>query len=318
MIRPMLPPDMPFWIGRMLPKNHIRYVIDVGDQQQMHVMETGQGLPVLMVHGNPTWGFLYRRIIERVDGDELRCIAPDLIGLGFSSKPRSIQWHTLENHARWLGVLIDQLNLDGLIFVGQDWGGPVGLRALADRPHLLKGMVILNTAVAPPNPDFKPTAFHRFSRMPVVSETIFRIFGFPQNMLHKAQGNPDSISGNTARAYQYPLRKFRENLAPLALARMVPDGMGHPSVRALQKCQELAESFTGPCEIIWGNKDPILGRALKRVRAVLPHARVTETAAGHFIQEERPDLIAEAVARVAGAVTALSSQTSEAAVSPPR
>jgi cis-3-alkyl-4-acyloxetan-2-one decarboxylase len=301
MIRPLLPPDMPFWIGKMLPKNHIRYVIDVGDQQQMHVMEAGQGLPVLMVHGNPTWGFLYRRIMDRIADDQIRCIAPDLIGLGFSSKPRSIQSHTLENHARWLGTLIDQLGLDkdGLIFVGQDWGGPIGLRALAERSHLIKGMVILNTAITPPNPDFKPTAFHRFSRMPVISDMAFRIFGFPQNMLHKIQKNPDSISGNIARAYCYPLRKFRENLAPLALARMVPDGMDHPSVLPLQKCRALAESFSGPCEIVWGTKDPILGRALKRVRAVLPHARVTETAAGHFIQEEKPDLIAEAVKRVA-------------------
>jgi pimeloyl-ACP methyl ester carboxylesterase len=294
----MLPPDIPIWISRMLPENNIRYTVDVGDQQTMHVMESGQGTPVLMMHGNPTWGFLYRRVMERLAGENIRCIAPDLIGLGFSSKPTSYSEHTLENHARWLGSLIDQLDLKNIIFVGQDWGGPIGLRALADRMHLLKGLVILNTAITPPKPGFKPTVFHRFSQMPVVSNIVFRVFQFPQRILNKTQGSPYSISGNTARAYLYPLRKIRENAAPLALARMVPDSLTHPSVEHLEKCREMAQSFDGPSEIVWGDKDPILGRLFKRVHAVLPNAGVTRTNAGHFLQEEVPDEIAAAIRNV--------------------
>ncbi len=294
----ILPPEMPFWISKMLPDNNIRYSMDVGNGETMHVTESGQGFPVLMLHGNPTWGFLYRRIMERLSGEEIRCIAPDLIGLGFSSKPGEISQHTLENHARWLGALIDQLDLDSLVFVGQDWGGPIGLRALADRAHLLKGLVVLNTAIGPPKPGFKPTAFHKFSQMPVVSSIVFRMLGFPQGILHRTQGNPASISGNTARAYQYPLQKIRDNAAPLALARMVPNDLSHPSVEPLRKCQTLAESFNGPAEIVWGDKDPILGRAFKRVHAMLPDAGVTRTQAGHFLQEEVPDEIAVAIRKV--------------------
>ncbi|MCK5784388.1 MAG: alpha/beta fold hydrolase, partial [Desulfobacterales bacterium] len=104
LMTPMLPPDMPLWISRMLPKNNIRYSVNVGDFQNMHVTESGQGFPVLMLHGNPTWGILYRRIMDRLADEKIRCIAPDLIGFGFSSKPREIKEHTLENHARWLGV----------------------------------------------------------------------------------------------------------------------------------------------------------------------------------------------------------------------
>jgi haloalkane dehalogenase len=182
--------------------------------------------------------------------------------------------------------------------VGQDWGGPIGLRALADRAHLLKGLVILNTAIAPPKPGFTPTAFHKFSQMPVISSIVFRVLGFPQGILHRTQGNPASISGNTARAYQYPLRKIRDNAAPLALARMVPNDLTHPSVEPLRKCQALAESFKGPAEIVWGDKDPILGRAFKRVHAMLPAAGVTRTQAGHFLQEEVPDEIAAAIQKV--------------------
>ena len=107
--------DIPGWIERMLPQGHRRYGVDVGGQKFMHVMETGYGYPVLMLHGNPTWGFLYRRVIESLFNENLRCIAPDIIGLGFSSKPGRIEEHTLENHAGWVGVLIDQLDVDGLI-----------------------------------------------------------------------------------------------------------------------------------------------------------------------------------------------------------
>lgn len=294
-------PIIPDWIENMLPKGHCRYSIEVGSQTTMHVMETGKGYPVLMLHGNPTWGFLYRKIMDRLSGQNLRCIAPDLIGLGFSTKPDRIQDHTLENHAAWLGSLIDQLNVDGLILVIQDWGGPIGMRALADRSHLLKGLVILNTAIMPPKPDFKPTPFHKFSNMPVISDIVFRLFHFPQIALHKVQGDPESIRGDVAKAYQYPLKKFKDNLAPLALARMVPSSLIHPSVEPLKKCQALAESFKCPCEIVWGKKDPILGRVLPRIKALLPQAIVTETGAGHFLQEEVPDQIAEAVLRAAGA-----------------
>jgi cis-3-alkyl-4-acyloxetan-2-one decarboxylase len=296
------PPIIPDWIENMLPDGNHRYAANVDDQKMMHVVETGKGFPVLMLHGNPTWGFLYRKIIQRLSGQNLRCIAPDLMGLGFSSKPDRVEDHTLDNHASWMGSLIDQLRLDGLILVIQDWGGPIGVRALADRSHLLKGLVVLNTAIMPPKPDFKPTPFHKFSNMPVISHIVFRLFHFPQNMLDRVQGDPESIRGDVAKAYQFPLKKFKDNLAPLALARMVPNSLSHPSVEPLQKCKALAESFKGPCEIVWGKKDPILGRVLPRIKGVLPHANITETNAGHFLQEEVPDQIAEAVLRVAGAV----------------
>lgn len=297
-------PDMPAWIAQMLPQEYRRYGIDVGDHKIMHVMETGSGYPVLLLHGNPTWGFLYRRIMAQLAGANLRCIVPDLIGLGFSSKPERLDDHTLAKHAEWLGALIDQLQLEGLIFVGQDWGGPIGLRALADRPQLLRGLILLNTAITPPPPNFKPTPFHKFANMPLVSDIAFRLFQFPQIVLHRVQGDPTSIRGDVAAAYRYPLRQFKNRIAPLALARMVPTSHTHPSIAHLEKCQHLAESFQGPAEIVWGKKDPILGRLLRRMRQILPQAKVTETEAGHFLQEEVPELIAAAIVRVAEVIAA--------------
>jgi haloalkane dehalogenase len=228
----------------------------------------------------------------------MHCIVPDLIGLGFSSKPKVLKEHSLINHASWMGSFIDSLGPDGLILVCQDWGGPIGVRALADRPQLLKGLVVLNTALRPPHQGFRPTAFHRFSNLPIISDFVFRILGFPQNILYKTQGDPSTIQGKVARAYRYPLRRIADRIAPLALARMVPSSLTHPSVQALQVCEEFIRGFKGPGSIVWGEKDPILGRVLRRMVELLPDAKVTRTKAGHFIQEEEPETIARAITEV--------------------
>ncbi|MEW5849944.1 MAG: alpha/beta fold hydrolase [Myxococcota bacterium] len=218
-------PPLPGWLQELLPFE--RYVVDVGEQR-MHVMECGQGQPVLMLHGNPTWGFLWRKVATALMGAPVRCIMPDLVGLGLSSKPRSLTAHTLEAHAGWLGELVDALQLDDVVFVGQDWGGPIGLRALAERKERVHGLVLLNTVVSPPREGFRASFFHRFAQMPVVSDVVFRGLAFPQCVLASVQGERASIRGRVADAYRWPLRGWENNAAPLALARMVPDGPKPP------------------------------------------------------------------------------------------
>ena len=286
-------PDLPEWIAKELP--FTRYRVAVGDGLRMHVMETGRGRPVLMVHGNPTWGFLYRKVAMCLQGQGLRLIMPDLIGFGLSDKPRDFSVHTIRNHSKWLGSLIDQLEIDEVILVVQDWGGAIGVHPFTTRQNRLGGMVVLNTVLDAPAPGFKPTAFHRFSHMPILSDIAFRLLPLPQAALHVAQGDKSSIRGNVARAYRYPLRRFRDRVAPLATARMAVDRMGHPSIPALEECGELVASFDGPKAMVWGRRDPILARALKRTKALLGDPPVTETQAGHFLQEEVPDEIAAAV-----------------------
>jgi haloalkane dehalogenase len=248
-----------------------------------------------MLHGNPTWGFLYRKVAAALARAPLRLIMPDLIGLGFSEKPRRLEEHQLEHHGAWLGALIDTLDLQGLVFVGQDWGGPIGLHALHQRAHRVAGMVILNTVVGPPKASFKPTAFHRFSQTPVLSDLAFRVAGFPQNVLAAVQGDRRSIRGDVARAYRYPLRHIRDRVAPLGLARMVPDSHQHASIPALRACEEFVRAYQGPAAIVWGERDPILGRVLGHIQGMFPQAPVTRTRAGHFLQEEVPDDIAAAI-----------------------
>lgn len=292
------PPPIPDFITAMLPRNIERYHAHVGEHR-MHVMEVGRGRPVLMLHGNPTWGFLYRKVALALGREPMRMIMPDLIGLGFSDKPRRIEDHQLEAHSRWIGALIDGLGLDDLIFVGQDWGGPIGVHALSTRADRVRGLVLANTVLGPPRAGFRPTRFHHFARMPVVSDLVFRLGGFPQNILRSVQGDRRSIRGEVSRAYRYPLRRIRDRIAPLALARMVPNTLEHPSIPALTECQRFAESYKGPAALVWGERDPILGRTLGRLVQLLPQAEVTRTQAGHFLQEEVPDELAAAIRRVA-------------------
>ena len=289
---------LPSWLDAMFPPGARRRMVDVGGPR-MHVFEWGAGLPVLMVHGNPSWSFLWRKVVAAVlsSGMKLRLIVPDLIGLGLSDKIPASE-HTLANHGRWMGALIDQLAPNELVFVGQDWGGPIGLHAIADRIERLRGLVLLNTVTGPPRPDFKATAFHRFARAPVVSDLIFRL-GFPQNAMTLTQGNKLSIIGRVARAYRWPLRHLRDRVAPLALARMVPDSMEHPSIEALRHAQTTIDRWKGPTAIVWGDRDPVLGSVIGHMQRVMPHAHVTRTRAGHFLQEEVPGEIAAAVCEVA-------------------
>lgn len=293
-------PPLPNWLDKQLPFD--RYCLDVGDGLRMHVMESGEGRPVLLIHGNPTWGFLYRKIAQRLAHENLRLIMPDLIGLGFSDKPRDPAIHQLANHSRWLGAVIDQLDLRDAIFVGQDWGGSIGVHAFVPRPERLAGMVILNTVVGAPREGFNPAGFHRFAATPIVSDFVFRVLNLPTRALHMAQGDKSSIRGNVARAYRYPMRRFRDRIAPLALARMAPIDFSHPSIPALRECEAFAESFEGPVRMVWGRRDPVLARALKRTRALLGNPPVTETQAGHFLQEEVPAEIATAIREVDRAI----------------
>jgi haloalkane dehalogenase len=93
-----------------------------------------------------------------------------------------------------------------------------------------------------------------------------------------------------------------DRVAPLALARMVPSSLNHPSVPALNRCQELVAGWTGPAAIVWGDRDPVLGRVRDRIARLLPQATLTRTRAGHFLQEEVPDEIAAAIRTVAAGI----------------
>jgi cis-3-alkyl-4-acyloxetan-2-one decarboxylase len=296
-------PELPRWLRAMFPEGMRRRMVDLGDGQHMHVAEWGSAsaLPVVLVHGNPSWGLIYRKVVAELlaRGAKLRLVVPDLVGLGLSSKPRQLGVHTLAQHGAWLGRFLDEMRLDRMIAAVQDWGAPIAFSALAQRLDRLAGLVIMNTAFSPPRPDFRPTAFHRFSQLPLVSDLVFRLGGFPQNVMAFAQGDRSSILGKAMLGYVWPLRRVADRIAPLALARMVPDSQEHASVAEMRRGEAAVRAFTGPIAIVWGERDPILGRVISHLERLLPHAEVTRTQAGHFLQEEVPAPIADAIISVA-------------------
>lgn len=266
----------------------------IGHQRDLP-LEPAAGTVVLL-HGNPTWGFLWRKVMRRLEG--LRVVVPDLLGLGFSDKLRRVKDHSLEGHVEALAELVRALDLHDALVVGQDWGGPLAMCLGAREPSRFAGAVGANgTFALPEHPRSK--AFHKFARMPIVSRFAFQFLGFPLGSLHKAQGDPDSLRGDVARAYKYPLRKIRDRIAPLAMARMVPDSDDHPSLPELRRGEAWVESLYADdprrVSLVWGTKDPILGRALRRQTRRFPDAPLRETEAGHFLQEEVPDEIADAI-----------------------
>jgi cis-3-alkyl-4-acyloxetan-2-one decarboxylase len=292
---------LPDGIAAQLPADHREHTV-VTDGERMHVLVWGDDAAprtVVLVHGNPTWGFLWRKVVAelRARAPELRLVVPDLIGLGLSSKPEAGA-HTLEHHVAWLGGMLDQIVPGPCVIAAQDWGGPIAIGALATRMARLRGIVLGNTVVGPPPPKFRPTLFHRLAQLPVASDLLFRWLGFPLGVMHLSQGDRSSIRGDVARAYRWPLRRRADRAAPLALARMVPDSHAHPSIPALQRIAQTFEAAKVPIAMVWGMRDPILGRVINHLERVRPDARVVRTQAGHFLQEEVPGELADAIVDV--------------------
>jgi cis-3-alkyl-4-acyloxetan-2-one decarboxylase len=288
-------PSLPGWLAPELA-DFTRYAVEI-DGHRLHVMEQGEGRPVVLMHGNPTWGYLWRKVAKELLGEPVRLIVPDILGLGLSDKPRDAGVHQLATHTDLMSKLFEGLDLQGAIAVGQDWGGPIVFGGFARVPDRLAGIVVLNTVLGPPKAGFKSTAFHRFANSPL-APIGFRLLGFPQGWLHTAQGDRSSIRGAVRKAYVWPLRGLSNNVAPLALARMVPDSLEHPSIGELKAVQAFVTGFEGPKAIVWGDRDPVLGKLRRRTERWLPDAEVTVTQAGHFLQEEVPAEIAAAIRSV--------------------
>ena len=139
-------PELPTWLAEQLPFE--RYLVELSDGIKVHVMEQGEGRPVFMFHGNPTWGYLYRKVALELAGEPFRVIMPDLVGLGFSDRV-SMTDLTLKNQVKWMGELVGQYGAADSVAVVQDWGGAIGLHAMSQHPGLMTGIVVMNTMVGP-------------------------------------------------------------------------------------------------------------------------------------------------------------------------
>jgi haloalkane dehalogenase len=170
--------------------------------------------------------------------------------------------------------------------------------ALARSPGLLKGAVLMNTGFNAPAEKMDLSPAHATVKTPIVGELILETFVSIFDRLPQMQGEPASISAEAIKLYGSPVSDSGNSKAPLALMRMVPDGPDHPSAEAMRAIEEYVSGLSIPAEIVWGMSDPILGKGLSVMKKNFPMAPVTETDAGHFLQEEVPVEIAAALLRV--------------------
>jgi len=292
---------LPDYAAKFVSDDYKSYLVEVEPGIKIHVLEVGTGYPLFLQHGSPTSGFLYRKIAEKLPTDRVRVIMPTLAGLGFSSKIPASQ-HTLDNHTRWINQVLVQLKLKGVIYAGQDWGGPVGMGALAKSPGVIKGLVAMNTLFNAPTEDVNLSVPHTLVKSPLVGEFLMEVLISVFDRLHTMQGDPLSIPANVAQLYGKPVIDSGNEKATLALMRMVPDGPDHSSVPALREIEKYALALDIPVELVWGLNDPIIGKGLPKMKQNFPHAPVTETQAGHFLQEEVPTEIAAALMRIVGQI----------------
>jgi len=258
---------------------------------RLHYVDEGEGSPVVMVHGNPTWSFLYRDLIKRLSAEH-RCVAIDHLGFGLSDKPRG--WSYLpQDHAANLAALIDALQLKDITLVVQDWGGPIGLSYAVAHPEQVARIVLMNTWAWPVNRDPYYIAFSGFMGGPIGRTLIRRYNFFAGTMMRRLFGDRSKLTASAHAQYlrALPTRADREGclVLPKQIVAATP-WLG----RLWSGMPALAGK---PVLIVWGMKDiAFREKELRRWEAVFPEARIVRLAGvGHFVQEEAPEELARAV-----------------------
>jgi haloalkane dehalogenase len=287
----------PAWLEPLFPwKQH---AIRVNGRTMAYIDEGDRnGRPVLLLSGNPTWGFLYRDFIDPLVGAGYRIIVPDWIGAGYSDHPRLDAALTLAHHIADLVSLIDQLQLSGLVAVGQDWGGPQGVGAALQRKQQLAAIVLMNTWLFT---DYlskfhlspKPwTTWHA----PLIGQF------FMKRLKVLSQHGPSALSrrGMTdaeARGYHHVFDEPDSDHVVLTWPRTIPmreGDRGWADMRAIQ--DRLPELAHIPIQLLWAPEDEVFPiETCNRLKQLLPHAEgpILFDRARHFLQDDRgPDLAA--------------------------
>ncbi|UCG24253.1 MAG: alpha/beta fold hydrolase [Chloroflexota bacterium] len=260
----------------------------------MHYIDEGKGVPVIMLHGNPTWSFLYRNVIKRLDGS-CRSIAVDYPGFGMSQHPPNYGY-TPQEHAAWVNALIDYLSLERFVLVGQDWGGPIGLSIAVQRPGDVAGLVLGNTFAW----RSKSLTFYLFATIaggPIGKYLILRRNFFADRLMSSALTRSESKSPDILKAYTEPF--------PTPESRMGT----YVFPRALKRSDELFDAINAglgkldskPVELLMGTQDTLLAsdEVIDRWLSIFPDAGLERVEdAGHYFQEDRPDRVAAAIRRL--------------------
>jgi len=263
------------------------------DGVKLHYVDEGDGEPIVMLHGNPTWGYLYRKFIPPLSKTH-RCVVPDHMGFGRSAKPLD-RPYTLAKHIENLTALVRNLDLRDITLVMQDWGRPIGLGYAIEHAERVKRLVILNTWAFLIADGMQLAPLLELFRQPQIGEAMVQglnlfVEGFlPTGIHHKAK--LDSFMP----AYRAPFPDWNSRTATLAFPRDIPVGNDHPSAPTMRRIQDNLGRIDVPTTIIWGTKDPaILLLVIEAWKSVYPHAEEHHLdTASHFLQEDEPEQIVE-------------------------
>lgn len=268
------------------------------DGLRMAYLDEGAGPVVLLLHGEPSWSYLYRHMVPELLGAGLRVVAPDLIGFGRSDKPAAVRDYTYARHVEWLrSVLFDALDLTAVTLVCQDWGGLLGLRLVAEHPERFARVCAANTGL----PDGRrrlPEAWWRFRDFVVAAEDL------PVGFLVRS-GCADALPDEVVAAYDAPFPDASYKAGARAFPDLIPQDEDNPATPDNQRAWEALERFDKPFLCAFSDQDPITGGGDRMLTGKIPGAQgqphTTIAGAGHFLQEDRGVELARVVTGWLGA-----------------
>ncbi|MEV6440471.1 haloalkane dehalogenase [Amycolatopsis sp. NPDC051716] len=252
------------------------------------------GPVVLLLHGEPSWSFLYRKMLPVLASAGLRAIAPDLVGFGRSDKPANQADHSYARHVEWMrGFAFDALDLHDVTLVGQDWGGLIGLRLVAAEPARFARVVASNTGLPSGDQDM-PAAWHAF-REAVEKAPVLDVARFVQSGC--ASKLPDAVRA----AYDAPFPNETYKAGPRAMPGLVPYRPDNPATEANRAAWKILTELELPFLVAFSDGDPITGGLAPILQRSMKGARGLEhpviAGAGHFLQEDAGEELAEHVVR---------------------
>ena len=257
---------------------------------KLHYLDEGEGEVLLFLHGNPTWSFYYRSLIQNFQG-RYRCVAPDHIGCGFSDKPQDYSY-TLTTHIDNLEKLVGFLGLKNITLMVHDWGGAIGMGLAVRKPELIKRLVLFNTG------SFLSMDIPLrigLCRMPVLGTILIRYLNlFVRGVLRFGLKRRKRLTQNVRAGYLAPYDTFENRIANLKFVEDIPMDTTVPSYFVIQYIEDNLKKFDSlPTLIIWGTEDFCFNvKFLNKWREIFPRAEVREVCnAGHLVVEDASDEI---------------------------
>ncbi len=244
-------------------------------------LDAGEGRPVVFFHGEPTWSFLWRKVIPAVCDAGHRCIAPDLPGFGRSDKPVALEWYSYDRHAEAMTGLFEELDLRDATVVVHDWGGPIGLRLAVEQPERVARMVVLDTGLFTGHQPMNDAwmAFRDF---------VARTEDLPVGLLVRRACQRDP-GDDVIAAYDAPFPSPRAKAGARSFPLILPTSPEMPGAGAGQRVLDGLRGDTRPKLFLWADSDPVLPLETgRKLAAALGGAEIDRViaGAGHFLQED--------------------------------